>query len=291
VRQSRRGLTQRVQSGASTDTSSQLALRRLGAQLRGLRERAGKTHEDVQITGIAGRTKMWRIEHGKVAAKPGDVWALGRLYNVPIPRIEQLVELAEAARHGPYWEDFDRIAVPDWLGIYAELERSASRMATWEPTIVTGLLQTPAYTRATMEVNVRLDARRVEERVRFRLARQSAVFERDEPPRITVIQGVGSLILQVGSPEVMAEQVAHLRDLQGRGLAEVLVLPAAAGAYAALSTGFTILDFDHADDPTAVYAEIPLGGHYYETAEQVDEMRWALEQLRAHSITIEEYRP
>jgi hypothetical protein len=273
---------------ATTDTTSQLALRRLGAQLRSLRERAGKTHEDIQLTGIAGRTKMWRIESGKVAARPGDVWALGRLYNTPIPRIEELVALAEAARQGPYWEDYDRTGVP-FLGIYPDLERSASRIATWEPTIVTGLLQTPAYMRVTMEASVLLDARGVEERIRLRLARQAAVFERDEPPRVTVIQGVGSLILQVGSPEIMAEQVAHLRDLQRRGLAEVLILPATAGTYAVLSNGFTILEFDHADDPTAVYTEILSGGHYYETPKRVGEMRRTFDQIRAHAISIEEY--
>jgi hypothetical protein len=273
---------------ASTVAPSPLALRRLGAQIRGLREKARKTHEDVQLAGIAGRTKMWRIESGQVPVKPGDIWALCHLYNAPTERVQELVALAWAARQGPYWEDYDRVALPDWFGIYADLERAASAIAAWEPMFVAGLLQTQEYMQALMEADDQLDARAVQDRVRFRRTRQK-VLERADRPQITVVQGAGSLILQVGSPEVMAGQVAHLRDLHVRGLAEVLVLPATAGAHAVPSSGFTILDFPHQDDPAAVYTEIPLGAHYYETPEQVGEIRRAYGQLRRHSITIEEY--
>jgi hypothetical protein len=48
-----------------------VARRQLGRWLRTLREEAGKTIEDVTVTGVLGRTKLWRIEHGRTSVRVG----------------------------------------------------------------------------------------------------------------------------------------------------------------------------------------------------------------------------
>ena len=77
-----------------------------------------------------------------------------------------------------------------------------------------------------------------EQRVRFRLERQQTRAD------VTVILGEAALQLTVGSPEVMAEQIDHLR----RTSPTVLVLPFDAGAYP-FRGSFALLDFDDAEWP------------------------------------------
>src|SRR5262245_35030581 len=129
---------------ASSGMGSTVVRRQLGRKLRRLREEAGKTHADVETARIASATKMWRIETGKVPVKPGDVWALARLYDVPAEVADALAALAAGTRDDGWWEE-RRFAVPESLWLYAGLETASSAVLAYEPELVHGLLQTPDY--------------------------------------------------------------------------------------------------------------------------------------------------
>jgi hypothetical protein len=81
------------------------------------------------------------------------------------------------------------------------------------PGILHGLLQTEGYARAILETST--DAAEEITRVRLasRLERQRRVLGRTGPPQATFIIDQLSLYREVGSPEVMAEQCAHLASL------------------------------------------------------------------------------
>jgi transcriptional regulator with XRE-family HTH domain len=269
-------------------SSSGLVRRQLGMRLRRLRELAGKTHEDVEVAGIAGPTKMWRIEKGKVPVKVGDIWALCNLYSATPDVTETLVALAQGTRGGAYWEEYGDLVVPDWLGLYVGLESAARSVETYHPELVHGLLQTPAYARAVISADERLDPAVVEKRVVFRLQRQATVLERKPAPNVTVTLGAGALALIVGSPEIMQAQVTHLLNVARAGAASIRVVPWEAGAYP-MRGAFTVLDFDDPDDPAVAYVEIPLGARYMELEAQVQEYRYVLSVLRAKSVPIEEF--
>ena len=272
--------------GASA--GSTVVRRQLGRKLRRLREEAGKTHADVETAQIASATKMWRIETGKIPVKPGDVWALARLYDLSVEVTEAMVALAAGTRDEGWWEEYGA-AVPDWLGLYAGLEAASSSVLTYHPELVHGLLQIPDYARAVIRADERLSDSVAEQRLTFRLERQRAVLGRAAPGRITAVLGAGALMLEVGSPAVMQAQVRHLRGLSSRGYVDVRVLPWCTGAHPSMKGAFTMLEFDDPDDPSLVYVESHTAARYLEQAEQLVEYRRIFGLIHSKAVPIEEY--
>jgi transcriptional regulator with XRE-family HTH domain len=190
--------------------------RQLGRRLRRLREEAGKTHADVATVRIASPTKMWRIESGKAAVKPGDVWALARLYNLSTELTDALVALALGTHDVGWWAEYAAV-VPQRVGLYTGLEAASSAVYAYQPELVPGLLQTEDYARAVIRADDRLSDEEVEQRVAFRLGRQRAVVERAGSGRVTAVLGAGALELRVGSEAVMEAQLRRLRALSDGG--------------------------------------------------------------------------
>jgi transcriptional regulator with XRE-family HTH domain len=273
-----------VTSGAG----STVVRRQLGRKLRRLRESANKTHEDVAAAHIASPTTMWRIETGKIAVKPGIIWALAHLYDVSAEDTDSLVSLAAGTREEGWWEDYSA-AVPEWVGLYAGLEAACTTIHDYQCELIHGLLQTEEYARAVTRSNPNLTDDVVEQRVAFRMGRQRAVFNRSTPGRVISVVTAGVLDLVVGSPEVMAEQVAHLRTLISGGAADVRVLSHDNGVHPAMRGSFTIMDFDDPDDPSLVYVETLVGSRYLERPEHLEQFREAFRHMQAQAVSLEEY--
>lgn len=267
-----------------------MARRQLGRRLRRLRTEAGKTLDDVAEAHVASLTKLWRIETGRSSTKIGDVLALARLYEIPPSTTDELVTLAEATRGTGFQQDGSS-AVSEWGGMYGELEAAASFLRIYNCQLLPGLLQTADYARAVTVVNPSLDARTVEQRVAFRMRRQRAFFDRPESKRFDVVLGAGVLELVVGSPEIMAAQLDHLREASGRDGVSVRVLTATNGVHPGMRGDFVIMDFADADDPPLVYLESLIGSRYLERVEHLAVYRDAFDQVSAQSVPLEEYRP
>ena len=271
-----------------TGSSPNMARRQLGRRLKRLREAAGKVHDDVVEAQIASRSKMWKIESGRSAVKPGDVLALTRLYEVDSRTTDELVALAAATRAVGFQEDHGS-AVPEWVGLYGDLVDAASELHNYSCELVHGLLQTAEYARAVTAADTRFNTQAVERRVAFRLARQQAFFDRPSPGRLEVVVTAGALGLVVGSPAVMEAQIARLRAVDARDGVSVRVLPATNGVHAAMRGAFTIMDFADPDDPPLVYLESLVGSRYVERPDQVAEYRRAFNRIRAQAVPLKEY--
>lgn len=268
---------------------STVVRRQLGRKLRRLREEAGKTHLDVETAQIASVSKIYRIESGRSAVKPGDVWALARLYNLSNSVTDALVKLAQGTREEGWWEEYSG-AVPDWLGLYAGLESNADHIQTFHPELVHGLLQTADYARAVIRADERLTDDVVEQRLAFRLERQRVLFDQPEPAQISAVLGAGALALRVGSGDVMEAQVQHLRALNAGQQVSVRILPWSAGAHPSMKGAFTVLAFNDPDDPALVYVESHTAARYLEQTEQLAEYRRIFGLLSVKAIPIEEYK-
>jgi transcriptional regulator with XRE-family HTH domain len=267
---------------------STVVRRQLGRKLRRLREGANKTHEDVAAAHIASPTTMWRIETGKVAVKPGIIWALAHLYEAPPEETDVLVSLAAGTREEGWWEDYGS-AVPEWVGLYAGLEAACTTLHDYQCELIHGLLQTEDYARAVTRSDASLSDEVVEQRVSFRMGRQRAVFNRLPPGRVVSVMTSGVLGLVVGSREVMEAQIAHLRALTQGGGVDVRVLTATNGVHSAMRGPFTIMDFDDPDDPSLVYVETLVGSRYVERGDLVAEFRKAFQHIQAQAVSLEEY--
>jgi transcriptional regulator with XRE-family HTH domain len=263
-----------------------LVRRQLGRRLRTLRETAGKTTSDVSV--VASRSKLWRIEEGRTTVRVGDARELARLYGADEETVDAIGLLAQGTRTKGWWEDY-RAVVPDWFSLYIGLESSCNVLSTYHPELIHGLLQTPEYAREVITIDAPSDDG-LSGRLKMRMNRQRAALERPDFV-LRVIIGAGALSLVIGSPDVMAAQVDYLRVVNKRQNVDIRVLPWRVGAHLGLNGAFTLMDFHDPDDPPVVYEESLAGARYLEQESQVAEYRRTFSLLSEQAVPIEEYTP
>ena len=265
-----------------------LARRQLGRRLQRLRIEAGFGLDDVTEAQIAGRTKMWRIESGRISVRQGDVLALAQLYGLDSSTRDELVLLAIATKATGFQQDHDS-PVAQWAGMFADLEATAAGLRTYACEVLPGLLQTADYARAVTAANPALDAEAAERLVAFRLQRQHAFFERANPGQLDAVMTAGAFGLVVGSDQLMADQRTHLQETASRDGIRIRVLPVD-GLHAAMRGDFIIMDFADVDDPPLVYLESLIGSRYLEQTDQLHVYREAFDAIFARAVPVEEYR-
>jgi len=254
--------------------------RRLGIELRRLREAAGITIEAVADRLECSSSKISRIETGHSGATPRDVRDMLAVYGVDGPVAEDLVQVAREARQKGWWHLYGTVLT----GAYVGLEAAASTISQYEAQVVPGLLQVPEYAR-TMICKARPDISEaeVDRRVRVRMARQSLVSQ-DDPPHLAVVLDEAVFHRLVGGLAVMRRQLDHLVMAAGRTNVTLQVLPFAVGAHAGMDGSFAILGYEEAADPDVVFAENAAGGLFLEKDEELRRYHVIFDQLRASAL-------
>ena len=251
--------------------------RRLGAELRRLREAAGLTIDRVAEELECSPSKVSRIETGQVSATPRDVRDMLGLYRVDDARIEAMVQVAREARQRGWWQKF--VDVPDGVPAYVGLETAATSIDVYMALLVPALLQTPDYARAVIAA-VRPDLPRseIDRRVELRLRRQDLLGQ-ERPPRMRVLLDDTVLRRPVGGPAVMAAQRRRLLADAGRPAVTIQVLEAGAGAHAGMDGPFTIFGFPAPAERDVVALDSAADALYLEDAEDVARYRRVFELL------------
>ena len=230
------------------------ARRRLGMDLRGLREAAGLKIEDAARKLECSTAKISRLETGKGVPYARDVRDLIDLYgNDAKAHRDELLELVEDGRAQDWYSAFRDVThggmSADHLIRFMELEQDAAEMNIFNVDLIPGLLQTEVYIDAVCSF-VYPDSS-VDERkrfVQFRRKRQEAVLNRGQKPRLNIVVHELAIVRRMGKPAVMREQLETLRnDLAGplRDI-EFQLVPLRAEARGALGGPFWILKYDTA---------------------------------------------
>jgi transcriptional regulator with XRE-family HTH domain len=251
--------------------------RRLGAELRRLREAAGLTIDRVAEELECSPSKVSRIETGQVSATPRDVRDMLGLYGVDDARLEAMVQVAREARQRGWWQKF--VDVPDGVPAYVGLETAATSIDIYMALLVPALLQTPDYARAVIAA-VRPDLPRseIDRRVELRLHRQDLLGQ-ERPPRMRVLLDDTVLRRPVGGPVVMAAQRRRLLADAGRPAVTIQVLEVGAGAHAGMDGPFTIFGFPAPAERDVVALDSAADALYLEGAEDVARYRRVFELL------------
>ena len=272
-----------------TAGGSVVVRRQLGAQLRRLRVRAGKSVADVTTAGLGSKAKISRIETGKGTVRFADVQALCWLYGADRATTDALTAMTPGTQQDGWQEGFGRGAVPESFALRVGLDEVASRIRCFEPTYVHGLVQTEDYAQAVFRADPRLSPDVVEQRVRFRMERQRRLAARDPAPAVLVVIEESTLLRVAGSPEVMAAQLDHLRSAATAPV-EVRVLPLAAGLVPLYGT-FALLDFPDPEDPPVAHVALPFGSRYLDRPADRDEYEFVWTILAARSVPIGDWSP
>ena len=251
--------------------------RRLGAELRRLREEAGLTIDRVAEVLECSPSKVSRVETGQVSATPRDVRDMLGLYRVDNERLEAMVQVAREARQRGWWQKF--VDVPDGVPAYVGLEAAATSIDVYMSLIVPALLQTPDYARAVIAaVRPDLPASELDRRVELRLRRQE-LLDQERPPVMRVLLDDALLRRPVGGPAVMAAQRRRLLADADRPAVTIQVLEVAAGAHAGMDGPFTIFGFPAPAERDVVALDSAADALYLEGPEDVARYRRVFELL------------
>jgi transcriptional regulator with XRE-family HTH domain len=251
-----------------------LRRRRLGAELRKCRERAGMTQEAVSRYFEWHSAKVTRIETARVAVTPRDVKDLLALYGVDDDEYrDALMELARLSRERSWWTDYRDLMRP---GNFVGMEAAASSTRVWEPIVLPGLLQTEAYMRALMRTGRRAEAPgAIDRRVALRLMRQERLTS-GNPVHLSAVVDESVVRRVVGGRDVMRDQLRRLLWACQLPNVSLRILPFDAGEHAFMGGSATMLEFPEIADSAVVYLE-GLAGDYYE--EQPFEVARYLEEF------------
>ena len=204
----------------------------LGAQLRRLREAAGITPEQAGYEIRASRSKISRMETGRVGLKSRDVKDLLTLYGVTDEQVRsKFLALARQSSTPDWWAKYSDI-LPGWFETYLGLESAASTIRSFEIQFVHGLFQTEDYARAVTRLGHKAaPAEEIERRVGLRLKRQD-LLTRPKPPRIWSVMDEAVLRRPVGGAAVMRAQLRHLIEAAALPHVTLQVVPFARGGHA-----------------------------------------------------------
>ena len=242
----------------------------LGAQLRRLRETADLSPETAGWRIRASRSKISRMETGRVGFKERDVADLLDLYGVTDPRVlAGMMELASQANAQDWWAKFGDV-LPDWFAPYLGLEAAASLIRTFDLQFINGLFQTKEYARAVAVIGQRgIPSSEIDRRVDVRIKRQE-LLTADRAPRVWSVIDEAALRRAVGGSDVMRGQLGHLAEMARLPNVTLQVVPFCIGGHDAAGGSFTVLRFAEPDVPDVVYIEQLTGAMYLEKRSDVD---------------------
>ena len=257
----------------------------LGSQLRRLREAADVTPERAGYEIRASRSKISRMETGRVGFKARDVIDLLTLYGVTDEQVRsKFLYLAGQSRKQDWWTSYGDV-LPDWFENYLALESASTTIRTFEIQFVHGLFQTEDYARAvTLLGHQAAPPDEIERRVGLRVKRQD-LLTREDGPRIWSIMDEAVLRRPVGGLAAMRAQLRHLLEVAALPQVTLQVVPFDRGGHAGASGSFTILRFEEQYLPDVVYMEQLTGAVYLEQRSDVEHYLAVMDQLSSEALT------
>ncbi|TDC23379.1 XRE family transcriptional regulator [Streptomyces sp. 8K308] len=264
--------------------------RRLGQELRRLREDRGMTAEEVADRLLVSQSKISRLENGRRSISPRDVRDLCGVYEVEDRRlVDSLMQMAKESRQQGWWHAFAELS-PTY-SVYIGLEADASSLRVYEPQVVPGLMQTPAYASAVISGALpEVGEDEVASRVQVRMRRQQRVWDDRQPLRLWAVVDEAALRRQVGGRATMIDQLGRLMECSRLPHVTLQVMPFTAGAHPGVNGQYTILEFPEATDSTVIYLEGGTSDLYLEKPHDVQHYSVMYEHLRAQALSPEESR-
>jgi len=258
--------------------------RRLGNELRSLRERAGLTIDVVADRLDFSSSKVSRIETGHTGASAADVRAMAGLYGLDGQAADALVQIARDAKAKGWWLQYGKVLI----GRYVGLEAGASKIYSFEAQVVPGLLQLPDYTRLLIRAaRPDLSDEELDDRIRIRDKRRALIDKDENPIDLWAIIDEAVLHRLVGGASLMRQQIERLQMVAERPNVTIQVIPFGAGAHAGMDGSFSILEYEDEADPDVVFAENAAGGLFMEKDDDLRRYRFVFDRLRASALSPE----
>ncbi|MFF4738764.1 helix-turn-helix domain-containing protein [Streptomyces sp. NPDC001262] len=262
---------------------------RLGAELRKLRERAGKTAREAAGLLSSDQAKISHIEAGRIGVSEDRIRRLAVFYMCDDHAlIDALCDIAREHRGQFWWDEYRGILAPGFLDI-AELEHHAASLKSVQSVTIPGLFQVEEYARAMFgAVHLKLPQEEIEVRVEHRMRRQ-AIMHADRPPAIEATIHEAALRMRFGGRKVARTQLEHLITVSRLPKVTVRVIP------------FTSEDFIEVTHPVlyaagsvpqldTVRIDMPFGGRFLNSEVELERYRELIDIAERAALDTEESR-
>ncbi|MER7727835.1 helix-turn-helix transcriptional regulator [Streptomyces sp. NPDC096323] len=259
-----------------------LRKRRLGSELRRLREHAGLTLAQAAERVGVDRTTVSNSESGRfgVSSRRVRAWADG--YECPDAAYVDALAAMAAERESGWWERYRGELSHDALDL-AELEHHARAIRSVQVMYMPGLLQTEDYARSVFAESVPApDPARQRRQLSHRLQRRD-VLDRQDPPACVFLIHEAALRMTFGSAAVTRGQLDHLLKESDRDNVTVRVIPFAAGGfpYASSSAHYVYGPVPQLD---TVQVDTATGSSFLDAESSLTNWRSALDRTEERSL-------
>ncbi|MGF1241489.1 helix-turn-helix domain-containing protein [Streptomyces sp. 2-6] len=257
--------------------------RRLGTALRQYRQAAKMDQPQAAEIIAASQARISRLESGHVTARVIEVRLLLDAYGVDDPEIRAKLEnLAKHSKNRGWWLEHAEHLRPDYVDHIA-LEDDATYIREWQPVMVPGLLQTPAYAEAVIAGGPHyIDPERIAELVKVRVGRQAKIEEGGASYTAIFWEAVlRHPLVDVG---IHREQLSTILEVGKRKNVTIQVLPFSAGVLAGYSSAFYSFSFDEEPTVEAVAMDNLRGTSVLEGPEDLAAYANAFDLLRSAAL-------
>ena len=209
--------------------------------LRELRTNAGMTLDTLAERVGKTRSTLSKYETGKILPSVEVVAQLADALQVDTEQRRALIDQASAAHTEVHsWRALHLPSFRRRQEEIRELEAQATDVRVFQPSLVPGLLQTPEYARALLQLDRIRPVDDLRDAVASRMERQAALY--DESKRFDFVITEGALRWRIGAPSVHAMQLHHVAGLALLPNVSVGVIPLLAEVESRQTNMFAIFD-------------------------------------------------
>ncbi|MFJ7997466.1 helix-turn-helix domain-containing protein [Streptomyces sp. NPDC096310] len=240
--------------------------RTVGALLRHHRELKGWTQRDgvVAVPVMGSVPTLSRYETGKQDQDPERVDAFLQACGASSAVREEAAQCLRRIKYSPAWANPSDVVSEPLSGLFA-MEATSKSIRTYQENGIPGMLQTRGYAKALMsdfsraqpdEERQRRYSALIDRRLDTRLQRQT-LLDDDHAPEYEALIGEPALMMEVGGPAVLREQLRHVYSLsENRPNIHIRVLLGKALSQgSALHTSMTLITPHDGAVSRAVYLE------------------------------------
>lgn len=257
----------------------------LAERLYGLRRAAGLTGARLAADLGWAPSKVSKIENGNQTPTADDIRAWAAECGHPEAVDELLDILADVQTVTRRWKQRTRTLDSVQADIL-ELEAATTRLAEFQPGMISGLLQTADYARETLHLpcgplSFGADEDEIERLVNTRMQRQRVLYEHGKQVQIVMLEG--ALRCRVVSVATLAGQLDRLAGITGLATLELGIIPFDAAVPIFPLGGFRLHD-------DLVIVESIVGEQQLADADDVARYEKYLGLLREAAVTGDEAR-
>ncbi|MEU7087899.1 helix-turn-helix domain-containing protein [Streptomyces achromogenes] len=245
-----------------------------GKELRWKREAAGLSLDAFLKGSFYGKTYLSDIERGE-RRMPLDLARHADRVLGTDGFFERRCEDVRKARRTGHAAYFEKVL---------EAEKHALTIEEWSPTLLPGLLQTPAYARAVILTGLPLSLNaEVEEKVNARMARADLFEANHHAPEYWVILHESLITEPLLEAQEMSAQLDRIVELADRRRITPQIVPWKEKAYPLMAASIMTMTFP--DAPPLVYTEASYSGDTIDDPALVKQYRKAYDRLRAVALS------